>query len=185
MTHVFNRHCHATPPTAVAGDGCYIIDSTGKRYFDGSGGAAVSCLGHSNASVTEAIKAQVDKLAFAHTGFLTSEPAEALADLLIEHAPGDPSALAGGAEALLARALERHPAAAERLGEIATPAGARALDRCRPERVAADGAFLAGDPATRKRQDAGNVYPRDYRRLFEVELDGVASNNDDGVTFRR
>jgi len=88
MTHVFNRHCHASPPTAVAGDGCYIIDSNGKRYFDGSGGAAVSCLGHSNARVSEAIKAQVDKLAFAHTGFLTSEPAEALADLLIANAPG-------------------------------------------------------------------------------------------------
>ncbi|MGR3513066.1 MAG: aspartate aminotransferase family protein [Paracoccaceae bacterium] len=87
MSHIFARHCHAAPPTAVGGEGCYIIDQTGKRYLDGSGGAAVSCLGHGDPTVTEAIKAQLDQLAFAHTGFFTSEPAEALADLLIANAP--------------------------------------------------------------------------------------------------
>ncbi|WP_181893093.1 aspartate aminotransferase family protein [Falsiruegeria mediterranea] len=87
MSHVFPRHCHASLPTAVAGDGCYLIDSNGKRYFDASGGAAVSCLGHSNAPVREAIKAQIDALAFAHTGFFTSDPAEQLADLLVANAP--------------------------------------------------------------------------------------------------
>ena len=89
MSHVFPRHCQSSPPVAVAGEGCYVIDADGKRYFDGSGGAAVSCLGHSNDRVRAAIKAQVDRLAYAHTSFLTSEPAEALADLLITHAPGD------------------------------------------------------------------------------------------------
>ena len=88
MSHIFPRHTKSAPPVAVGGEGCYLIDSTGKRYLDGSGGAAVSCLGHGDRAVTEAIKAQLDKLAFAHTGFLTSEPAEALADLLIAHAPG-------------------------------------------------------------------------------------------------
>ncbi|MBO9453474.1 aspartate aminotransferase family protein [Tropicibacter sp. R16_0] len=87
MSHVFPRHCHASLPTAVAGDGCYLIDSHGKRYFDASGGAAVSCLGHSNEPVREAIKAQIDTLAFAHTGFFTSDPAEQLADLLVANAP--------------------------------------------------------------------------------------------------
>ena len=79
MSHVFPRHSKLNPPTAVSGEGCYLIDSTGKRYLDGSGGAAVSCLGHGDAEVTAAIKAQLDELAFAHTGFFTSEPAEALA----------------------------------------------------------------------------------------------------------
>jgi len=87
MSHIFPRHSRQTVPTAVGGDGCYLIDSTGKRYLDGSGGAAVSCLGHSDQTVIDAIKAQLDKVAFAHTGFFTSEPAEALADLLIAHAP--------------------------------------------------------------------------------------------------
>ncbi|GLT11123.1 aspartate aminotransferase family protein [Sulfitobacter porphyrae] len=102
-SHVFPRHCHAALPTAVGGEGCYLIDADGKRYFDGSGGAAVSCLGHSNARVREAIKAQVDQLAFAHTGFFTSDPAEKLADLLIANAPGDLDRVyfvSGGSEAV-------------------------------------------------------------------------------------
>lgn len=103
MSHVFPRHCHTDFPTAVGGDGCYLIDDKGKRYFDGSGGAAVSCLGHSNARVQASIKSQVDQLAYAHTGFFTSEPAEQLADLLIEHAPGELDRVyfvSGGSEAV-------------------------------------------------------------------------------------
>ena len=102
MSHVFPRHCHTAPPTAVRGEGCYLYDSSGKVYLDGSGGAAVSCLGHGDADVIAAVQEQVEKLAFAHTGFLTSEPAEALADLLIENAPGDLDRVyfvSGGSEA--------------------------------------------------------------------------------------
>ncbi|UWR48407.1 aspartate aminotransferase family protein [Phaeobacter inhibens] len=102
MSHVFPRHTKAVLPNAVAGDGCYLIDANGKRYFDGSGGAAVSCLGHSDAEVIAAVQTQVGKLAFAHTGFMTSEPAEALADLLISQAPGDLDRVyfvSGGSEA--------------------------------------------------------------------------------------
>ncbi len=102
MSHVFPRHCKSDLPTAVGGEGCYLIDASGKRYFDGSGGAAVSCLGHGDAEIAAAIKAQVDKLAFAHTGFFTSDPAEELADLLIANAPGDLDRVyfvSGGSEA--------------------------------------------------------------------------------------
>ncbi len=87
MSHVFPRQITAPPVKAVASSGCYITDESGKRYLDGSGGAAVSCLGHGDPEIIAAIQAQAGALAFAHTGFFTSEPAEALADLLIEHAP--------------------------------------------------------------------------------------------------
>ncbi|MEC9198275.1 MAG: aspartate aminotransferase family protein [Pseudomonadota bacterium] len=87
MSHIFGRSTRGKLPTAVAGDGCYLIDAAGKRYLDGSGGAAVSCLGHSNARVRAALHAQVDQLAFAHTGFFTSDPAEELADRLVAAAP--------------------------------------------------------------------------------------------------
>ncbi len=102
MSHVFPRHSHSQLPTAVAGEGCFLIDQTGKRYFDGSGGAAVSCLGHGDPAVTQAIKAQLDRLAFAHTGFFTSNPAEQLADLLVANAPAPLSRVyftSGGSEA--------------------------------------------------------------------------------------
>lgn len=87
MTHVFHRNSQITPPEVAFGKGVYLFDNTGKQYFDGSGGAAVSCLGHSDVKVTQAIKDQLDQVAFAHTGFLTSSPAESLASKLIENAP--------------------------------------------------------------------------------------------------
>ena len=102
MSHVFPRHTKNMPPLALSGEGCYLLDASGKRYFDGSGGAAVSCLGHGDPEVIEAVKTQVEKLAFAHTGFFTSEPAEKLADLLIANAPGDLDRVlfvSGGSEA--------------------------------------------------------------------------------------
>ncbi len=88
MSHVFARHTAMVPPIAVRGEGCYLFDAEGRKWFDGSGGAAVSCLGHGDVQVTEAIRSQLDQLAFAHTGFFTSEAAEALADRLVTHAPG-------------------------------------------------------------------------------------------------
>lgn len=103
MSHVFYRHTHADLPVAVAGDGPYLIDSSGKRYLDGSGGAAVSCLGHSHPAVIAATKAQLDRLAYAHTSFFTSNPAEQLADLLVERAPGELDRVyfvSGGSEAV-------------------------------------------------------------------------------------
>ena len=87
MNHVFPRHTKSLPPAVVGGKGCYLFDENGKTYLDGSGGAAVSCLGHGDPEIIDAVKAQLDTVAFAHTGFFTSKPAEALADLLIEHAP--------------------------------------------------------------------------------------------------
>ncbi|MCB1347137.1 MAG: aspartate aminotransferase family protein [Maritimibacter sp.] len=87
MSHIFPRHSKQLPPRAVGGEGCYLIGEDGKRYLDGSGGAAVSCLGHGDKDVIAAIQRQVETLAFAHTGFFTSEPAETLADLLVAHAP--------------------------------------------------------------------------------------------------
>jgi len=103
MSHIFPRHTKQLPPVAVRGEGCYLYDDTGKQYLDASGGAAVSCLGHGDKTIIEAVKAQLDKLAYAHTGFLTSEPAETLADLLIAHAPGDLDRVylvSGGSEAM-------------------------------------------------------------------------------------
>ena len=103
MGHVFPRNTRADMPIAVSGEGCYIIDKNGKRYFDGSGGAAVSCLGHSDATVRNAVKNQIDQMSFAHCSFFTTEPTEELADLLIANAPGDIDRVyftSGGSEAV-------------------------------------------------------------------------------------
>ena len=86
-SNIFPRHTSYELPISSYGDGCYIIDNNGKKYLDASCGAAVSCLGHSDKSVQEAIIKQTEKLAFAHTSFFTSEPAEELANLLSKNSP--------------------------------------------------------------------------------------------------
>ncbi|SEN19632.1 aspartate aminotransferase family protein [Halomonas caseinilytica] len=103
MSHVFHRHLKQRYPTAVGGEGPYLIDAEGRRYLDACGGAAVSCLGHSDGEVIEAVREQVGRLAYAHTSFFTSEPMEALADFLVERAPEGLSSVyfvSGGSEAV-------------------------------------------------------------------------------------
>jgi len=87
MSHVFHRQPGAALPVAASGDGIYIVDTAGQRYLDASGGAAVSCLGHSDGDVIAAIKDQLDRLPFAHTAFFTNEPMERLADAMVAPAP--------------------------------------------------------------------------------------------------
>jgi len=103
MSNVFYRHTLTDYPVAVKGDGCYLIDKDNKKYLNGSSGAAVSCLGHSDKDVVNAMKNQLDKVPFAHSGFLTTEPAEQLADELIKLAPEGISKVyfvSGGSEAV-------------------------------------------------------------------------------------
>jgi adenosylmethionine-8-amino-7-oxononanoate aminotransferase len=87
MTHILHRSANAKMPVAVGGKGIELFDREGKTYIDASGGAAVSCLGHGHPDVIAALHEQLDKLAYAHTGFFTTEVAEQLADRLVETAP--------------------------------------------------------------------------------------------------
>ena len=103
MSHVFHRNLNAEYPIAVKGDGVHFIDDQGRRYLDASGGAAVSCLGHSHPKVIDAMRQQIDRLSYAHSGFFTTEPMEALADHLIETAPPGMDRVyfvSGGSEAM-------------------------------------------------------------------------------------
>ena len=187
LTHVFHRHLRGTLPTAVGGEGVYLIDAAGKRYLDASGGAAVSALGHGDPDIRAAIREQVDSLAFAHTAFFTSEPAERLADALIDGAPGDMACVyftSGGSEAVEDRAQDGaplfrrdrrgpahplHRAAPELSRQHARRAGRRRQRRA-PEalRAAADGdhPYLAlpclSRPAVRRKR--GGLWPARRRR---------------------
>jgi len=104
MSYVLHRDLAHFMPTAVGGDGPYIIDSDGNRYLDGSGGPGVSCLGHSHPAVVEALRQQAGQIPYSWTGFFTNEPMEELAELLIEVAPPDTLAracfISSGSEAI-------------------------------------------------------------------------------------
>ncbi|MGH8788477.1 MAG: aspartate aminotransferase family protein [Cupriavidus necator] len=103
MSHIIHRSLRATPLSAVSAKGVHITDQQGRQYIDASGGAAVSCLGHAHPDVLAAMHAQIDKLAYAHTSFFTSEVSEALADHLARHAPAGLDQVyfvSGGSEAV-------------------------------------------------------------------------------------
>jgi len=102
MSYALHRNLVKNPPYAVKGDGSYLIDHSGKRYLDASGGAAVSCLGHSHPAIIEAIQKQVATLPYAHTSFFTTDVLEELAETLVKGAPGMGKVLllSGGSETI-------------------------------------------------------------------------------------
>jgi len=102
-TRVFHRTLGRSYPVAVSGSGVHLRDADGNTYIDASGGAAVSCLGHGHPDVVAAMHAQIDRLAYAHTSFFTTEVAETLADTLVADAPegiGHVYFVSGGSEAI-------------------------------------------------------------------------------------
>ena len=151
MTHVFHRHTKVNYPVAVKGDGCYIIDKNGKRYLDASSGAAVSCLGHSNGEVAQAIATQAATLAYAHSGFFTNEPMEQLADFLVSKAPEGISNVyfvSGGSEAVEG-ALKM---ARQYFLEIGKPSKAKIITRWQSYHGNTLGALAAGGNKWRRAQ---------------------------------
>ena len=88
MSRLLHRSLHVNVPVAVGGDGMILRLADGSEVLDGSGGAAVSCLGHGNARVNAAMAAQLSRIAYVHTGLFSNEAAEALAEMLVGHQPG-------------------------------------------------------------------------------------------------
>ncbi|HVZ10304.1 aspartate aminotransferase family protein [Rhodopila sp.] len=87
MTRVLHRS-GAIPPVAVRGEGIYLHTAEGQAIIDGSGGAAVACLGHGNRRIAEAVGRQAASMAYAHTGTFSNQPAEDLADIILHDEPG-------------------------------------------------------------------------------------------------
>ena len=84
-------------------DGIYMYDISGKRYLDGSSGAMVSNIGHSNPYVLAAMQKQMAKSTFGYRLHFQNQPAEDLATKLAELLPGDLNRVffvSGGSEAV-------------------------------------------------------------------------------------
>ena len=78
-----------TRPLLDYAQGIYMYDVDGNRYLDGSSGAMVSNIGHSNANVLAAMKVQMGKSTFGYRLHFQNQPAEDLATKLAELMPGD------------------------------------------------------------------------------------------------
>ena len=158
MTHVLHRQLGRTLPVATSGSGCTIVDADGRRYLDASGGAAVSCLGHGHPDVLAAMHAQIDRIAYAHTSFFTTEVAEALADDLVRNAPiGTSHAyfVSGGSEAIEA-ALKM---ARQYFVEIGEPQRQHFIARRQSYHGNTLGALAVGGNAWRRQQFAPLLIP--------------------------
>ena len=148
MSHVFPRNSAAPPPMVSHGKGPYLFDKNGKAYLN-CGDAAVSCLGHGDPHVNAAIRDQIDRVAFAHTGFFTSEPAEQLAERLVALAPEGLDRVyfvSGGSEAIEA-ALKL---ARQYFVEIGQPERSRVIARRQSYHGNTLGALATGGNAWRR-----------------------------------
>ncbi|WP_033783328.1 aspartate aminotransferase family protein [Pantoea sp. 9140] len=153
MSHIIHRSLRSTPAVATGAQGAYIFDAQGKQYLDACGGAAVSCLGHAHPDVLAAMHRQIDQLAYAHTGFFTSDTVEQLAEHLTRHAPGDLNYayfVSGGSEAVeTALKLAR-----QYFVEIGQPSRTRFIARQQSYHGNTLGALAVGGNEWRRRQFA-------------------------------
>jgi adenosylmethionine-8-amino-7-oxononanoate aminotransferase len=109
----------------------------------------VSCLGHGDREVIDAIKAQLDRLPYAHTSFFTNEPAEALAEALVTRAPAGIARaffVSGGSEAVEA-ALKL---ARQYVVEIGEPSRHRVIARRQSYHGGTLGGLAVGGNAARR-----------------------------------
>jgi adenosylmethionine-8-amino-7-oxononanoate aminotransferase len=175
MSKIVHRSLRGTLPYAVSAQGACITDREGKRYIDASGGAAVSCLGHGHPDVLAAMHAQIDKVAYAHTSFFTTEVAEELAEHLVARAPkgiGHVYLVSGGSEAMEA-ALKM---ARQYFVETGQPERSKFIARRQSYHGNTLGALAVGGNAWRRKQfaplliDVAHVSPcYEYRDRKEAE----------------
>ena len=88
MSRLMHRNLSVAPMAAIGGEGVYLHTADGRKILDGSGGAAVACLGHGHKRVNAAIAEQLSRVAYVHTALFTNEAAEELAEILLADEPG-------------------------------------------------------------------------------------------------
>ncbi|MEU4424543.1 aspartate aminotransferase family protein [Actinoplanes sp. NPDC024001] len=93
----------APVPVITRGDGCYVWDSTGRRYLDGLSALFVVQTGHGRQELAEAAAKQASELAYFPIWSYAHPKAIELAGRLAEMAPGDLNRVfftTGGSEAV-------------------------------------------------------------------------------------
>ena len=153
MTSILHRQIRPTLPVAASAKGLFVTDAEGREYLDASGGAAVSCLVHGHPDVLAAMHAQLDRIAYAHTSFFTTDAAEELADILVADAPAGLSHVyfvSGGSEAT-ETALK---IARQYFVEIGQPQRRHVIARDRSYHGNTLGALATGGHAARRRMFA-------------------------------
>ena len=101
--HVFYRNLHLGYPLIIRGKGVFLYDQEGKKYLDGSGGAAVVNIGHGVEEISRAVARQAVKVAYVNGLQFTHQPVEDLAASIARFLPfkqGKTLFLTSGSEAV-------------------------------------------------------------------------------------
>jgi adenosylmethionine-8-amino-7-oxononanoate aminotransferase len=102
--NVLLRNLNKSYPVITHGSGVHLFDESGKKYFDGSGGALVANLGHGNPELADRVRDQMARVAYVNGMQFTSRPMEELASKLASKAAhlglNRVSLLASGSEAV-------------------------------------------------------------------------------------
>jgi len=100
----FSRHgAGITPPIIARGEGVYIFDDKGRRYFDGLSGLFTVQVGHGRAELAEAAAKQAETLSYFPLWSYATPPAIELAERISTYTPGDLNRVfftTGGGEAV-------------------------------------------------------------------------------------
>ena len=75
--------------TIGEGDGIYIWDENGRRLIDGPAGMWCTNVGHRNREIAEVMREQALELSYNSPWYTTNSPANNLARMIAERAPGD------------------------------------------------------------------------------------------------
>ncbi|KAL4880896.1 pyridoxal phosphate-dependent transferase [Aspergillus karnatakaensis] len=100
---VLHRTTRFVPKKAVGGNGSYLYLEDGTKFLDSTGGAAVSCLGHGNEKISQAIFDQLQQVEYCHTAFFGTDVSEELATFLVDSTGGKLSkvyVVSSGSEAI-------------------------------------------------------------------------------------
>ncbi|MFK7859239.1 MAG: aspartate aminotransferase family protein [Granulosicoccus sp.] len=79
MTSTLFYQTRLPRPQLDRAEGIHMWDNSGKRYIDGSSGAMVSNIGHSNPAVLAAMRTQMDQSTFGYRLHFQTDTSEALA----------------------------------------------------------------------------------------------------------
>ncbi|KAJ5737937.1 hypothetical protein N7493_001092 [Penicillium malachiteum] len=85
---VLYRQLRQPPLNIVKARGNYLVTDTGLEIFDATCGAAVSCLGHNDQRVHEAIQEQLQKVSYCYSLYFTNSSMENLCKFLVDSTGG-------------------------------------------------------------------------------------------------
>ncbi|KAK6519487.1 hypothetical protein TWF281_003321 [Arthrobotrys megalospora] len=132
---ILNRTLYSKPAElVVAGHDSYLVTDSNEEILDATAGPGVSCLGHSNTEVHQAIIDQMQKISYVYSGHNTTQPAEDLAAFLIQESQGAFAKIlinSGGSEATetAIKIVRQYSLAKSLASDTSTPPRERIISR--------------------------------------------------------